>query len=94
MLRNDDAAFSSYSSYLLYIFLQGGKIKVTAKRGLKILRIHCQISALIMTNEIRKIRQGVDIFDKIILDSCKFISYSTSEYGHVNSNLFLAAGRV
>ena len=27
-----------------------------------------------MTNEIRKVRLGVDIFDKRILDSCKFIS--------------------
>ena len=55
MLRNDDAAFSSsYCSYLLYIFSQVGKIKVTDKQGLKM----------------RKVRQGVDIFDKRILDSC------------------------
>ena len=75
MLWIDDAAFSSsYCSYSLYIFLQVGKIKVTAKRGLKILRIHCQNSALKMTNGIRKVRQRVDIFDKIILYSCKFIS--------------------
>ena len=74
MLRNDDAAFSSYSSYLLYLFLQVGKIKVTAKQVLKILRIHCQNSALIMTNGIRQGRLGVDIFDKRNLDSCKFIS--------------------
>ena len=61
MLRNDDAAFSSsYCSYLLYIFFQVGKIKVTAKQGLKIL----------MTKGMRKVRQGVDIFDKRILDSC------------------------
>ena len=38
MLRNDDAAFpSSQCSYPLYVFLQVGKIKVTAKR-LKILK--------------------------------------------------------
>ena len=80
MLRNDDAAFSSsYCSYELYIFLQVGNIKVTAKRGLKILRIHCQNSALTMTNGIRKVRQGVEIFDKRNLDSCKFILDSTSE---------------
>ena len=47
-----------------------------------------------MTNGIRKVRKGVDIFDKRILDSCKFISDSASEYGLVYSNLFLAAGRV
>ena len=41
MLWIDNAAFSSnYCSYLLYIFLQVGKIKVTAKLGFKILRIH------------------------------------------------------
>ena len=78
MLWIDNAAFSSnYCSYLLYIFLQLGKIKVTAKWGLKIVRIHIQNSAIIMTNGIRKVRQGVDIFDKRILDSCKFISDST-----------------
>ena len=77
----------------IYIFLQVGK-KVTAKRSLKILRIHCQNSALIMANGIRKVRQGVDIFDKRILDSCKFISDSASEYGLIYSNLFLAASRV
>ena len=54
----------------LYVFLRVGKIKVTAKQGLKILRIF----VLIMTNGIRKVMQGVDIFDKRILDSCKFIS--------------------
>jgi len=47
-----------------------------------------------MTNGIRKVRQGVDIFDKRILDSCKFISESASEYGLVYSYLFLSAGRV
>ena len=79
MLWIDDAAFSSsYCSYSFYIFLQVGKIKVTAKRGLKILRIHCQNSALIMTNRIRKGRQGVEIFDKRNLDSCKLILDSTS----------------
>ena len=68
---DDDAAFSS--SYLLFIFiiyiLTGWKIKVTAKWGLDILRIHCQNSAFIMTNGIGNFRQGVDIFDKRILDS-------------------------
>ena len=38
--------------------------------------IHCQNSALIMTNGIIKVRQVVDIFDKIIFDSCMFISDS------------------
>ena len=36
----------------------------------------------------------MDIFDKRILDSCKFILDSASEYCLVNSNLFLTAGRV
>ena len=82
------------SYYLSCIFLQVGKIKVPAKRGLKILWIHCQNFLLKMTNGIRKVRLGVDIFDKRILDSCKFISYSASEYCLVYGNLFLAAGRV
>ena len=47
---------------LIIYILTGWKIKVTAKLGLKFLRIHCQNFALIMTNEIRKVRQGVDIF--------------------------------
>ena len=47
-----------------------------------------------MTNGIRKVRLGVEIFDKIILDFCKFISDSASEYGLVYNYLFLAAGRV
>ena len=47
-----------------------------------------------MINGIRKVRQGVDIFDKRILDSCKFILDSASEYGLIYSNLFLAASRV
>ena len=62
---------SIYCSYLLYIFLQVGKIKVA---GLEILRIQCRNSVMIITNGIRKVRQGVDIFDKRILDSCNFIS--------------------
>ena len=41
----------------IFILLQVGKIKVTDKRVLKILRIHCQNSASIMTNGIRKVRQ-------------------------------------
>ena len=47
-----------------------------------------------MTNGIRKVRKGVDIFDKRILDSWKFISDSVSEYDLVYNYLFLAAGRV
>ena len=74
----------------LSIFIQVGKIKVTAK----ILRIYFQNSALIMTNGIRKVRKRVDIFDKRILDFCKFILDSASEYGLVYINLFLAADRV
>ena len=62
----------TYSS----IFLQVGKIKVTAKKaGFKNSEdIHCQNSALKMTNGIRNVRLAVDIFDKRILDSFKFIS--------------------
>ena len=74
----------------IFIFLQVGKIKATSKRGLKILRINCQNLTLIMTNGIRKVREGVNIFDKRILDSCKFISDSASEYGLIYNNLFLA----
>ena len=36
--------------------------------------INCQNSALKMTNGIRNVRLAVDIFDKRILDSFKFIS--------------------
>ena len=46
------------------------KIKITAERGLEILRIH-QNNAVIMTNGMRKVWQGVNIFYKIILDSCE-----------------------
>ena len=74
----------------IFIFLQVGKIKATSKRGLKILRINCQNLTLIKTNGIRKVREGVNIFDKRILDSCKFISDSASEYGLIYNNLFLA----
>ena len=72
--------FAPNRSYLSYVFLQIGKIKVIAKGGLKILWIYCQNSALIMTNWIKKVRLGVDIFYKRILDSYKFISNSASEY--------------
>ena len=47
-----------------------------------------------MTNGIRKVRKGVDIFKKRILDSCKFISDSTTEYRLFYINLFLEAGSV
>ena len=43
--------------FIIYIFFQVGKIKVTAKRGLEILRIHCQNSAIIMTHGIRKVKK-------------------------------------
>ena len=45
-------------------------------------------------SEFRKVRKEMDIFNKRILDSCKFILDSPSEYGLVSGNLFLAAGRV
>ena len=67
----------------IYIFLQVGNIKVTAKQGLKILSIHCQNSTLIITNGIRKVRLAVDIIDKRILNSCKYILDSALEYGLV-----------
>ena len=47
-----------------------------------------------MTNGIRKVRKGVDIFNKRILDSCKLISDSALEYGLVYNYLFLAVGKV
>ena len=75
------------------LILQVGKIKVTAKRDFKFLMIHCQNSALIMRDSIRKVRLGVDILDKRILDSCKFFSDSFSEFGLIYSNLFCTAGR-
>ena len=66
MLRNDDAAFFNYSSYLLYLFLQVRK-KASALSGVcKFQGYHCQNSTLIMTNGIRKVKLGVDIFDKRI----------------------------
>ena len=67
-----------WRSFFLYIFLQVGKIKVTAKRGLKILWSFCQNSPSIMKNGIRKVRKGVNIFDKRIPESCKLISDSAS----------------
>ena len=47
-----------------------------------------------MTNVIRTVRKGVDIFDKRILDSFKFISDIASEHSLVYSYLFPAANRV
>ena len=72
--------FAPNCSYVSYVFLEVRKIKVTAKQGFKILWIFCQNFALIMTNGIKKIRLGVDIFDKRILDSCTLFSDSASEY--------------
>ena len=75
-VRIDDEAFLSrlfifiIYSYIL-IFLQVGKIKITAKQCLEILSVQCLNSDIKMTNGIRKVRQGVDIFDKRSLDSCK-----------------------
>ena len=80
MLRNDDAAFFNYSSYLLYLFLQVRK-KATALSGVcKFQGYHCQNSTIhsFMTNGIRQVRLEVDIFDKRILDS---LGHSASEYG-------------
>ncbi len=46
------------------------KIKITAERVWKFLGSIVR-NDVIMTNGIRKVRQGVNIFYKIILDSCK-----------------------
>ena len=70
--------FAPNHSYLLYVFLQVGKIKVTNKQALKILWIHCQNSALIMTNGIGKVRLEVDIIDKRILDSSWTVLQNTA----------------
>ena len=79
--------FAPDCAYLSYVFLQVGQIKVIAKLGLKIMWINRQNSALIMTNGIRKVKLGIDIFDKRILDPCKFILNSASEYSLVYGNL-------
>ena len=47
-----------------------------------------------MTNGIRKVWKGVEIFNQRILDSCKFITDSSSEYGLVYNYLFLAVSNV
>ena len=47
-----------------------------------------------MTNGIRKVWKGVEIFNQRILDSCKFITDSSSEYGLVYYYLFLAVSNV
>ena len=58
---------------------------------MKILRISTvRIPSEIMTNGIRKVRKGVDIFDKRILNSCKFISDSASEYDLILYNYFFS----
>ena len=75
------------------MIIQVGKIKVTAKWDFKFLMIHCQNSALIMRDRIRKVRLGVDIFEKRILDSCKFFSDSSSEFSLIYNNLFCTASR-
>ena len=64
-------AVSAICFRFIYVFLQVEKKKTTAKRCLEILRIHCQNSTVIRTNRIRKVGQGVDIFDKRILDFYK-----------------------
>ena len=66
-----DAAISS-GLFLLTIRILTGWKKVPAEQGLKMFRIHCQNSAIIMRNIGSQVRQGVDIFDKRTLDSCKF----------------------
>ena len=74
MLRNDDAAFQAIL-HIYYIYSYRMEKIVTALSGVwKFWGYHCQNSALIMTKGIRKVRLGVDTFDKRILDSCKFIS--------------------
>ena len=50
--------------------------------------IHCQNSTLKMTNGIRKIRLGVDIFDKRILESCKFISDTVLQNRSLSTAIF------
>ena len=45
-----------------------------SKACLAVTFIFRQNSAIIMTNGIRNVRQGLDIFDKRILDFCRFIS--------------------
>ena len=57
--------------YHIYSYKLGNNLNHLLKQGLEILGIHCQNSTIIMTNGIRKVSQGVDIFDKRILDSCK-----------------------
>ena len=82
-----DAAIISKSFIFIICILTGWKKKsLRAKRGLKLLWIHCQNSALIMTNGKRRLGYRSGYYQKI-LDSCKFISDSASEYGLVYSNL-------
>ena len=77
-----------WNSWLLLMqLLQVGKIKVTAKRGLKILWIHCQNSESIMTNEIKKIRLGVDQFDKRIKEFLILVSSSWTVLQNTASSL-------
>ena len=73
MVRNDDAAFSDNSSYLLYLFLQVGGEKSLHKAGFENSEeIIVRILLSIMTNGKRKVRLGVDIFRQKNLDSCKY----------------------
>ena len=46
-----------------------------------------------MTNEIRKVRLGVVIFDKRILDSCKFISNTVLQNTALSTAIFPCSGQ-
>ena len=63
--------FAPDCSYLSYVFLQvGKKIKSLLSRVWKFCGSISQNFAILITNEIRKVRQGVNIFDKRILEYC------------------------
>ena len=75
----------TYSS----IFLQVGKKSHCKKAGLENSEdIHCQSSIFKMTNGIRKVRLGVDIFNKRTLDFSKFISDTVLQNTALSTTIF------
>ena len=64
------------------------KIHVTAKVRSELFRVQCQNSAIKMTNGIRKVRNGVNIFDERSLDSCKIHLRQILVYGMESNSYF------
>ena len=89
MSDSTDSSFRFKHKFIIqYSYRLEKKIHCT-KWGLKILRIF-----IIITNGIRKVRKGVEIFEKRILVLVSSSQTQCFRTGLVYIKLFLAAGRV